>query len=97
MTLFEAIEQLKDLKINQESFIDGKDPDPDNPFVKDMAAIDRVLKCLNDLEAIKKDIKTLKYNVCNTKIDDEIWGMNYVTGYCAAMTSVEQALEALNG
>lgn len=37
MTLDECIKQLKDLKRNQESFINTKEEiDENNPFVKDM-------------------------------------------------------------
>lgn len=52
MKLSDVITQLKDLKKNQESFVTQIDRkiDPDNPFIKDMAAIDTVLKFLDNLK-----------------------------------------------
>lgn len=54
MQLSKAIEQLKDLKINQESFVTQRDReiDPDNPFIKDMEAIDTVLDILENLKTL---------------------------------------------
>ena len=54
MELSKAIEQLKDLKLNQESFVDKRDReiDPDNPFIKDMEAIDTALDILENLKTL---------------------------------------------
>lgn len=52
MTLDECIKQLKDLKRNQESFITTKEEiDENNPFVKDMQAIDKALEVLETFQA----------------------------------------------
>lgn len=51
MTLDECIKQLKDLKRNQESFINTKENiDENNPFVKDMQAIDKALEVLEKFQ-----------------------------------------------
>ena len=51
MTLDECIKQLKDLKRNQESFINTKEEiDENNPFVKDMQAIDKALEVLEKFQ-----------------------------------------------
>lgn len=95
MTTKEAIEQLRDLRKNQESFLDGKDPDPDNPFLKDTAAIDKALQILEDLEGLKTEIKNMKIELCNSG-NETLFKMNYVTGYCSAMSAVEGLLDEIN-
>lgn len=51
MTLDECIKQLKDLKRNQESFINTKEEiDENNPFVKDMQAINKALEVLEKFQ-----------------------------------------------
>lgn len=51
MTLDECITQLKDLKRNQESFINRIGiVDNNNPFVKDMQAIDKALEVLENFQ-----------------------------------------------
>lgn len=51
MTLDECIKQLKDLRRNQESFINTKEEiDENNPFVKDMQAIDKALEVLEKFQ-----------------------------------------------
>ena len=68
MTLSEAITQLKDLRRNQESFLDGKyneglDKDnpelQNNPFVLDMKAIDKVLDTLGLYALHNKELKEM--------------------------------------
>ena len=68
MTLSEAITQLKDLRRNQESFLDGKyneglDKDSselqNNPFVLDMKAIDKVLDTLGLYALHNKELKEM--------------------------------------
>ena len=68
MTLSEAIAQLKDLRRNQESFLDGKyneglDKDnpelQNNPFVLDMKAIDKVLDTLGLYALHNKELKEM--------------------------------------
>lgn len=68
MTLNEAILQLKDLRRNQESFLDGKyneglDKDnpelQNNPFVLDMKAIDKVLETLGLYALHNKELKEM--------------------------------------
>ena len=59
MTLFEAKEQLKDLRKNQESFLDSKDPDEDNPFLKDIQAIDTILEAVAGMQDLLKEIKPI--------------------------------------
>lgn len=52
MTLDECIKQLKDLRRNQESFINTKEQvDENNPFVKDMQAINKALEVLEAFQA----------------------------------------------
>ena len=52
MTLDECIKQLKDLRRNQESFINTKEKvDENNPFVKDMQAINKALEVLEAFQA----------------------------------------------
>lgn len=68
MTLNEAIAQLKDLRRNQESFLDSKyneelDKDSpelqNNPFVLDMKAIDKVLEMLGLYALHNKELKEM--------------------------------------
>ena len=68
MTLNEAVAQLKDLRRNQESFLDGKyneglDKDnpelQNNPFVLDMKAIDKVLDTLGLYALHNKELKEM--------------------------------------
>ena len=68
MTLNEAIAQLKDLRRNQESFLDGKyneglDKDnpelQNNPFILDMKAIDKVLDTLGLYALHNKELKEM--------------------------------------
>ena len=84
MTLKEAVEQLKDLRRNQESFLDGKynegldkgDPElQNNPFVRDMQAIDKALEIIDDIKQYKrlllasiidmKDLENEEINFCD--------------------------------
>lgn len=53
MTLDECIKQLKDLRRNQESFINNikGQVDENNPFVKDMQAINKALEVLEAFQA----------------------------------------------
>lgn len=52
MTLDECIKQLKDLRRNQESFINTiEHVDENNPFVKDMQAINKALEVLEAFQA----------------------------------------------
>lgn len=52
MTLDECIKQLKDLRRNQQSFINTKEQvDENNPFVKDMQAINKALEVLEAFQA----------------------------------------------
>ena len=52
MTLDECIKQLKDLRRNQESFINKIEKvDENNPFVKDMQAINKALEVLEAFQA----------------------------------------------
>lgn len=52
MTLDECIKQLKDLRRNQESFINRiEQVDENNPFVKDMQAINKALEVLEAFQA----------------------------------------------
>ena len=46
MNISECIDQLKDLRQNQEGFLDGKDADSENPFKMDIEAIDVAIKAL---------------------------------------------------
>ena len=68
MTLNEAIAQMKDLRKNQESFLDGKynveldkdkDEFKDNPFVLDMIAIDKVLEMLGVYALHNQELKKM--------------------------------------
>ena len=68
MKLNEAIAQLKDLRRNQESFLDSKyneelDKDSpelqNNPFVLDMKAIDKVLEMLGLYALHNKELKEM--------------------------------------
>lgn len=68
MTLNEAIAQLKDLRRNQESFLDSKyneeldknNPElQNNPFVLDMKAIDKVLEILGLYAVHNKELKEM--------------------------------------
>lgn len=68
MNLNEAITQLKDLRRNQESFLDSKyneelDKDSpelqNNPFVLDMKAIDKVLEMLGLYALHNKELKEM--------------------------------------
>ena len=63
MTLEKCIEQLKDLRIDRESFLDGKyNPEldkgrpefEDNPFVEDIEAIDTALAAIEKLKKAKE-------------------------------------------
>ncbi len=68
MNLNEAITQLKDLRRNQESFLDSKyneelnkdSPElQNNPFVLDMKAIDKVLEMLGLYALHNKELKEM--------------------------------------
>lgn len=68
MTLNEAVAQLKDLRRNQESFLDckyneGLDKDnpelQNNPFVLDMKAIDKVLDTLGLYALHNRELKEM--------------------------------------
>lgn len=51
MSINEAIEQLKDLKLDRESFINNN-TEHDNVFIKDIKAIDIVLQALEEYKEI---------------------------------------------
>ena len=81
MTLNEAIAQLKDLRRNQESFLDSKyneelDKDSpelqNNPFVLDMKAIDKVLEILGLYAVHNKELKEM----LNAAVNEMIKGKN---------------------
>lgn len=81
MTLNEAIAQLKDLRQNQESFLDSKyneelDKDnpelQNNPFVLDMKAIDKVLEILGLYAVHNKELKEM----LNAAVNEMIKGKN---------------------
>lgn len=81
MTLNEAIAQLKDLRRNQESFLDSKyneelDKDnpelQNNPFVLDMKAIDKVLEILGLYAVHNKELKEM----LNAAVNEMIKGKN---------------------
>lgn len=81
MTLNEAIAQLKDLRRNQESFLDSKyneelDKDSpelqNNPFVLDMKAIDKVLEILGLYAVHNKEMKEM----LNAAVNEMIKGKN---------------------
>lgn len=81
MTLNEAIAQLKDLRRNQESFLDSKyneelDKDSselqNNPFVLDMKAIDKVLEMLGLYALHNKELKEM----LNAAVNEMIKGKN---------------------
>lgn len=81
MTLNEAITQLKDLRRNQESFLDSKyneelDKDSpelqNNPFILDMKAIDKVLEILGLYAVHNKELKEM----LNAAVNEMIKGKN---------------------
>ena len=81
MTLNEAIAQLKDLRRNQESFLDSiynEELDKDsselqnNPFVLDMKAIDKVLEMLGLYALHNKELKEM----LNAAVNEMIKGKN---------------------
>lgn len=55
MTIDEAIEQLKDLKRDRESF--AKTDEPNGVFAKDIKAIDIALKTLQENKELKRLLK----------------------------------------
>ena len=69
MTLNEAVAQLKDLRRNKETFLENKyenegidknSPElQNNPFVKDMQAIDKVLEILGLYALHNKELKEM--------------------------------------
>ena len=69
MTLNEAVAQLKDLRMNKETFLENKyqnegvdknSPElQNNPFVKDMQAIDKVLEILGLYALHNKELKEM--------------------------------------
>ena len=81
MTLEKCIEQLKDLRSDRESFLDGKyNPEldkgkpefEDNPFVEDIEAIDTALAAIENLKEAKRLLKAaLKDMNVNNICDDE--------------------------
>ena len=96
MTINETINQLKDLQKNQESFIDGKDPDPDNPFVKDMEAIDVALKIIEGVNGMLTKIAGIKVQMLQGR-DENLFKYSYLTGYCCALSEVEGLVAAFTG
>ena len=69
MTLNEAVAQLKDLRRNKETFLENKyenegidknSPElQNNPFIKDMQAIDKVLEILGLYALHNKELKEM--------------------------------------
>ena len=96
MTINETIYQLKDLRQNQETFIDGKDPEPDNPFVLDMAAIDIALKIIGSVNDMLTRIAEIKVQMLADR-DENIFKYSYYTGYCSALSQIEAVFTAFTG
>lgn len=96
MTINEAIKQLEDLRQNQETFIDGKDPEPDNPFVLDMAAIDVALKIIGSVNDMLTRIAETKVQMLADR-DENIFKYSYYTGYCSALSEIEGVFAAFTG
>lgn len=88
MTINETIEQLKDLQKNQQSFICDKNPDPDNPFVLDVAAINNALKFIEGVNNVLTKMAEIKVKML-AEIDKNPTMYNYIIGYCCALSVVE--------
>lgn len=80
MTLNEAIEQLKDLRQNKENFLKNKYTKEqienaelnNNPFFKDMQAIDKILEILGLYALHNKELKEM----LNAAVNEMIKGRN---------------------
>jgi Tfp pilus assembly protein PilO len=80
MTLNEAIEQLKDLRQNKENFLKNKYTKEqienaelnNNPFFKDMQAIDKILEILGLYALHNKEMKEM----LNAAVNEMIKGRN---------------------
>lgn len=80
MTLNEAIEQLKDLRQNKEIFLNNKYTKEqienaelnNNPFFKDMQAIDKILEILGLYALHNKEMKEM----LNAAVNEMIKGRN---------------------
>lgn len=88
MTINETIEQLEDLRENQRSFIYDKNPDPDNPFVLDIAAINNALKFIEGVNNVLTKMAEIKVKML-AEIDKNPTMYNYIIGYCCALSVVE--------